>query len=103
MRVVINVTQADIRKGVPQSPSGCPIAGAVRRTLAIPQDEKLFVFPPSTDMGEWAVSLPTATGTQDVRLPRKAANRALRYDETGKMQPFDFTLSLPSNRAASCS
>jgi len=78
----ISVTAADIAEGMPQSPTHCPIALAVRRAL---------------ESYEWvSVGLGVCINDKFWALPRSGERFIARFDKSQSVKPFAFFLSRPS-------
>ncbi|SRR5260221_9150024 len=98
MKYVINVLQEDIDNGSTQSPTRCPVARAIRRTL--PKSDAV--------VGSREADLTVTKTTffffkRDVRkfcvkLPSKAKSFIINYDAYGKkdthVKPFNFELEV---------
>lgn len=82
----IKVTQADIYKGVPNNPSLCPIARAVRRkghkTVAVGDDGYDLRI---GRMGHGGVKM---------RLPNVAIRFVQRFDGGRSTNPFSFRITI---------
>ncbi len=81
MRIKVEVTPNDIRRGIWGDSYRCPIAKALRRTLG----------------GAWsvrdeAVGLGKNTG-QTIALPKKALSFIDKYDRWRTAQPFSFSIT----------
>lgn len=79
MQKTIEVTEEDIRNGFPKSFKACPIARAMRRAFGTQVDVTEYHY---YVMGYEAFH----------HLPLRAQNAIYRYDKTGEMKPFSFSV-----------
>lgn len=78
MKLKVNVTRDDIKRGIPEDESYCPIARAVRRL----GKKKLVLV--DADI--------CVLGLHDFKLPRKAAKFIDKFDNGETVKPFSFTM-----------
>ncbi len=82
--VTINVTDEDIRLGLPKKGSKCPVALALNRLLL-----------PNVGFGVGGTYLTLNFFTTCTPLPQKAQNFIVAFDKKARVEPFSFELSLP--------
>lgn len=86
MRVRIDVTERDIKAGVPNNADTCPIAIAAKRVIS----------------GEVCVSFKAGIETgkdTSIPLPKKATRFMYSFDncDDEKVKPFSFTVNAPAS------
>jgi hypothetical protein len=91
IKIDVDVTDDDIRQGVPEEPECCPIALAIKRQLH--PDDKVGVdiceFGPLRDS-----AFATINGT-DCQLPDEAREFIEQFDHDGPVFPFKFEFEVP--------
>lgn len=80
---MVNVTAKDIKNGCPQRADSCPITLAVKRLLKTDNDVE------TSDVIE---VFGKSGGSEFYRVPKKATNFILRFDEGKPVKPFKFRL-----------
>jgi hypothetical protein len=78
----IEVTQEDIDRGIPEDPTSCPVARAVRRAFPDAKQIGVDYGEVVVDDNEWIVNAGTAIFIED-------------FDRGDKVEPFVFELDDP--------
>jgi hypothetical protein len=79
-RVRIEVTEADITRGIRRKPGSCPIAHAANRVISAP----CSAWP------TWGKAGPRLVGDYDYDLPRSAYRFMRAFDAGKPVKPFTF-------------
>lgn len=77
----VSVTEVDIKKGVRDSPCGCPVKRAIERLVG-------------PCVVGWDFVLMGSGFLDQVELPDEARRQIKRYDNGGTMHPFTFEIDV---------
>lgn len=100
MKIEVEVTTLDIKKGMPQASKDCPLYYAIKRAL---RANKIWA-PYHVKVGVVDVELTDRRGdrSRDVDLPQRAVNFLAKFDQikrTGQkkdLKSFKFKLNVPT-------
>jgi hypothetical protein len=81
-KVVVQVTQLDIKKGKPGDPCGCPVARALKRAF---QDRRVSA-------GEGYIWVGPSSRRMTWRTPGTVRYFISQFDEGQQVEPLSFTL-----------
>lgn len=80
-KVRISVTQSDIKRGIPEKGSVCPIALSIKRKLKL---KDFYVLPSAVINGEDNVRI--------ADLPKEARDFIYAFDRNKEVSPFSFDI-----------
>jgi hypothetical protein len=89
MKIKVEVTEKDIKRGKPVSCSGCPIALAFRRATKTTSSSKRMKY---VDVSGGYVGFVYKNDDYWVDLPRRAQNFIHKFDLGKSVKPFSFVV-----------